>query len=164
MVHVCLYSKAIPQCMFYCQEFITHVSWLILLTITRVAQKHCVLLIKKTNEHYVTSRWIRTAIEEETYSFLKNSVFWDVAPCRSCMNATFRRNVSPPFSGQKHPRVRNKREQVAADWATSRKHPAGFTHDLHGATSQKTVFFIVTFVKTANFSFILISNELKWSL
>jgi hypothetical protein len=38
--------------------------------------------------------------------------------------------------------VRNQREQVA---------PAGwFTQDLHGITSQKMAFFIVTAVKTSN--------------
>jgi hypothetical protein len=49
---------------------------------------------------------------------LKNSVFWDVAPCRCCGN-----------------RVPPKRR---------------FTKDLHGTTSQKTAFFIVTAVKTSN--------------
>jgi hypothetical protein len=31
---------------------------------------------------------------------VKNAVFWDVTPCRS-FEPTFRRNVSPPSSGQK---------------------------------------------------------------
>jgi hypothetical protein len=46
---------------------------------------------------YCLSRW-------RFVSYVKNDVFWDVAPCRSC-EPTFRRNVSPPSSGYKNPRA-----------------------------------------------------------
>jgi hypothetical protein len=58
---------------------------------------------------------------------------------------TYRRNISPPSSGYKNPRTRNQREQVAVD-----------SQDLHGATPQKTEFFIVTAVKTSNSPYSLI--------
>jgi hypothetical protein len=53
----------------------------------------------------------------ETTSFMKNAVFWNVAPCRYFVNRRWRRYVPP------------KRQ---------------LTQDLHGAASQNTVFFIVT--------------------
>jgi hypothetical protein len=53
---------------------------------------------------------------------LKNAIFWDVAPCRSCVNRR--------FGGTN--RLRR------------------LTQALHGPTSQKTAFFIVTGVKTSN--------------
>jgi hypothetical protein len=68
---------------------------------------------------------------------------------------TFQRNVSPPSSGQKNPRTRNQREQVATalvprsliflPWRLRRYFPPKrrFTQDLHGTTSRKTAFFIV---------------------
>jgi hypothetical protein len=49
---------------------------------------------------------------------VKNDVFWDLAPCRSCVNR--------------------------------RSSEHRFTKDPHGATPQKTAFFIVTAVKTSN--------------
>jgi hypothetical protein len=70
----------------------------------------------------------------------KNVVFWDVAPCRSC-EPKFRSNVSPPSSGQKNPQARNQR------YVPPKRR---FTQDLHGTTSQKTAFFVVTAVKTTN--------------
>jgi hypothetical protein len=54
---------------------------------------------------------------------VKNAVFWDVAPCKSCVNRRF--------------------------GGTYLLH-CRFTQYLHGATSQKTPFFIVTAVKTSN--------------
>jgi hypothetical protein len=65
-----------------------------------------------------------------TSNLLKNAVFWDVAP--------------PAHTGSS-----------LADFSTL-KMKGWFTIDLHGATSQKTAFFIVTAVKTSN----LISNLL----
>jgi hypothetical protein len=71
---------------------------------------------------------------------MKNAVFWDVAPCRSCVIRRFggtyrfhllgrkiRERVQAWAGGcrlsrqSKNPRVRNQREQVAADWVASRK-------------------------------------------
>jgi hypothetical protein len=54
---------------------------------------------------------------------LKNAVFWDVVPCRSCVNRRF--------------------------------------GDLHGATSQKTAFFIVTAVKTLNLIYFFCLRRLR---
>jgi hypothetical protein len=64
---------------------------------------------------------------------MKNAVFWDVAPCRSCVNRR--------FGGTYLLRLQDRKicEQLRR-----------FTHDLHGTTSQKTAFFIVTAVKTSN--------------
>jgi hypothetical protein len=56
---------------------------------------------------------------------------------------TFRRNVLPPSSGQKNPRARNQLEQVPAVCRRYVPPKRRFTQDLHGATSQKTTFFIV---------------------
>jgi hypothetical protein len=33
---------------------------------------------------------------EKLIIVMKNPVFWDVTPCGSCKEPTFRRNVSPP--------------------------------------------------------------------
>jgi hypothetical protein len=41
--------------------------------------------------------------QAETIFYVKNAVFWDVAPCRSCVNRRFG-GTSPPL-----------REQMAAD-------------------------------------------------
>jgi hypothetical protein len=46
-----------------------------------------------------------------------------------------------------NPRARNQSKQVDADWADVPP-KSRFTQDLHGDTSQKTAFFIVTAVKT----------------
>jgi hypothetical protein len=87
---------------------------------------------------------------------MKNTVFWDVAPCRSCVNQRFGGTYRLHLQGKKNPRVRNQRKQVAVcsswfltrgfflPWRWRRYVPPKrwFTQDLHGATSQKTVSFI----------------------
>jgi hypothetical protein len=45
---------------------------------------------------------------------MKNAVFWDVMPCRSCVNRRFGGTYRLHLQGRKNPRARNKREQVAA--------------------------------------------------
>jgi hypothetical protein len=55
---------------------------------------------------------------------MKNAVFWDMAPYRSCVNRCFEGNVPP------------KRR---------------FTQDLHVATSQKTAFFLSVFCFTQKY-------------
>jgi hypothetical protein len=72
---------------------------------------------------------------------MKNAVFWDVAPCRSCVNKRFGGTYCP------HPRSR-----IFLPWGWRRYVPPKrrFTPDPHGATSWKTAFFIVTAVKTSN--------------
>jgi hypothetical protein len=51
----------------------------------------------------------------------KNAVFWDVAPCRYCVNRRFEGTYRLHLQGIRIPQARNQREQVAADWVTSRK-------------------------------------------
>jgi hypothetical protein len=65
---------------------------------------------------------------------VKNAVFWDVAPCRYCVNRCFGGIYCLHLQGRRR-YVPPKRR---------------FTQDLYGATSQKTAFFIVTAVKTSN--------------
>jgi hypothetical protein len=59
-------------------------------------------------------------------------------------------------AGWKNPRAWKQRDQVAAD-----------TEELHGATSQKTAFFVVIAVKTSNFPLqimcTLLNNVIKVS-
>jgi hypothetical protein len=49
---------------------------------------------------------------------IKNAVFWDVTPCRPCVNRRFGWIYRLNLQGRKHSRVRNQHEQVVADWAT----------------------------------------------
>jgi hypothetical protein len=92
---------------------------------------------------------------------MKNAVFWDVAPCRSFeFNRRLGRTCSPHLQGRK---IRERETSVSsllppthagsslADFSTLKMEAKRrFTQDLHGATSQKTAFFIVTAVKTSN--------------
>jgi hypothetical protein len=101
-------------------------------------------------------------------SIFKNAVFWDVAPCRSCVNrrfgGTYRLHIQGIKIGERGSNV--SRWLHTADcnhlltlvprsrilpWRWRRYVPPKrrLTHDLHGATSQKTAFFIVTAVKTS---------------
>jgi hypothetical protein len=91
---------------------------------------------------------------------MKNAVFWDVAPCRYYVNRRFRGTYRLHLQG----RIKNlwamiQREQAAATWSRwflargffllpwrwRRYVPPKrrFIQYLHGATSQKTAFFIV---------------------
>jgi hypothetical protein len=63
----------------------------------------------------VTTIKTRVRFEVFTVMIMKNAVFWDVAPCRSCVDRRF-------FEKQQPPKRR-------------------FIQDLHGATPQKTTFF-----------------------
>jgi hypothetical protein len=102
---------------------------------------------------WICERYVR--FEVFTVVTMKNAVFWYVARCKP----SFRKNVSPPSSWQKNPRARNQREQVAADchmltlvsrswmflpwrWRRNVLPKRRFTQHLHGATSQKTAFFM----------------------
>jgi hypothetical protein len=44
---------------------------------------------------------------------LKNAVFWDVAPCRYCVNRRFRGTHRLHLQGIRNPRARNQRESAA---------------------------------------------------
>jgi hypothetical protein len=96
---------------------------------------------------------------------VKNVVFWDVAPCRSCVNRRFggtywlhlqdrkirERGTSVRMWLQTESPVENIQLYIFLPWRWSPYVPPKrrFTQDLHGVTSQKT-FFIVTAVKTSN--------------
>jgi hypothetical protein len=58
-------------------------------------------------------------LKAENTSFSKNSVFWDIAPCRSCVNRR--------FGGTYRLHLQSRRIR-------------GFPQDVYSATSQKTVF------------------------
>jgi hypothetical protein len=66
---------------------------------------------------------MRAEFEISTAATMKNAVFWDVAPSRSCVNRRLRRTYRP--------------------WRLRRYVPQKrrFTQDLDGTTSQKTAFF-----------------------
>jgi hypothetical protein len=86
----------------------------------------------------------------------KNAVFWDVAPCRSCVSRRFGRKY------RQHLQDRNisergisvsrwlftlvLRSRIFLPWRWRQYVPpkGRFTQDLHGAVSHKTAFFIVT--------------------
>jgi hypothetical protein len=139
---------------------------------------------------------------------LKNVAFWDVAPCRACMNRRFGRtyrlhlqgrkilewetsvsrwlqtaadssladfsslNMEAICSSETSVHTRSTRLQPAAHAGSSlvafstlkmkaiRSAKRRFTQDLHGATSQKTTFFIVTAVKTSNLTTL---KKVRWS-
>jgi hypothetical protein len=73
----------------------------------------------------------------------KNAAFWDVAPCRSCVNRRFGGTYLLHLQGGK---IRDRGTSVSR-WLQSalRYVPPKrrFTQNLHGATSQKTAFFIM---------------------
>jgi hypothetical protein len=57
---------------------------------------------------------------------MKNTVFWDVAPCRYFVNWRFGGTVSPPSI--RNPRAMNQREQVDADTASVYSHLLRVVH------------------------------------
>jgi hypothetical protein len=81
----------------------------------------------------------------------RNSVFWDVAPCRSCVNrrfgGTYRLHLACSHLLTLVPLSR-----IYLPWRWRRYVPPKhrLTQDLHGATSQKMAFFIVTAVRNLN--------------
>jgi hypothetical protein len=107
-------------------------------------------------------------------NILRNVVSWDVASCSSCVNRH--------FGGTYHLQlqVRKIREQGTnvsrwlqassslTDFSTLKmKAKRRFTQELHGATSQKTAFFIFTTVKTSDLTKILtvkISYKCRFSV
>jgi hypothetical protein len=58
----------------------------------------------RTHTHTQTHIYIyiiqSARFEVSTAVTMKNAVFWNVALCISCVNRGFRRNLSPPSSGQ----------------------------------------------------------------
>jgi hypothetical protein len=93
----------------------------------------------RVEREYDSTWWVQ---KEKT----KNALFWDVAPCKSCVNWRFGGTYRLHFRVEK-PRGRIQSEQVAK---CRRFLPpkCRFTQDLHGATSQKMAFILVNAVKT----------------
>jgi hypothetical protein len=79
-------------------------------------------------------------------SFFKDAVFWDVAPCRSCVNRRFGGKYRLHLQDRKISERGTSVSRCLRYVPPKRR----FTQDLHGATSQKTAFFIVTAVETSN--------------
>jgi hypothetical protein len=75
----------------------------------------------------------------------KNSVFWDVAPCISCMHRRF-------GGPHRHLLTLVPRSRIFLLWRRRRYVPPKrrFKQDLHSATAQKATFFIATAVKTSD--------------
>jgi hypothetical protein len=48
------------------------------------------------------------------YQQLRSAIFWDVVPCRSCVNRRFRGTYRLHLEGRKNLHARNQPEQVAA--------------------------------------------------
>jgi hypothetical protein len=71
----------------------------------------------------------------------KNAVFWDVAPCRSCVNRRFGGTYRLHLHGRKLLTL------VILPWRWRRYvlPKRRFTQDLHDSTSHKTIFFIIYF-------------------
>jgi hypothetical protein len=91
---------------------------------------------------------------------MKNAVFWDVAPCRSCemdrrFGGTYCLHLQVEKSASEEPAWASS-SRPAADFSTWRWRQyvppkrRSISQDLHGATSQKTAFFIATAMKTSN--------------
>jgi hypothetical protein len=73
---------------------------------------------------------------------MKNAVFWDVAPCRSCVNRRFwGTSVHSSVCSHLLTLVSRSRIFLPRRWGRYVPPKRRFTQDLHGATSQKTAFF-----------------------
>jgi hypothetical protein len=77
---------------------------------------------------------------------MKKVVFWDVAPCGSCVNRRFGGTYRPHLQRR---RIRERGTSLSS-WLQAVPSKRRYKQDLQGATSQKTAFFIVTAVKTSN--------------
>jgi hypothetical protein len=124
-----------------CFHQIRKLSWLIV-HIIKPLNKNCVSHLPT---HTATVNFI---IVSRNFVFLKikltmkNAVFWGVAPCSYCIH---RRGCS-------HLLTLVPRSQSFLSWRWRRYVPPKrrFIQYPHGAKSQKTLFFIVTAVKTSN--------------
>jgi hypothetical protein len=87
-------------------------------------------------------------VHSEVILLPKNAVIWDMAPCRYCVKRRFGGTYRLRLQGRK---IRERGTNVSRWLQALKMEPKRrFTQDLHGATSQKTAFFIVTAVKTSN--------------
>jgi hypothetical protein len=85
---------------------------------------------------------------------VKKAVFWDVAPCRNGVNRRFGGTYRLHLQGRREIIRKPPREASVRDFRG--------TPFLHGATSQKTTFFIVTAVKTSNLLCVFTSLQTLW--
>jgi hypothetical protein len=78
--------------------------------------------------------------------------FWDVAPCRSCVNRL--------TSVCSHPLTLVPRSRIILPWRWSRYVPPKrrFTQELHSATSQKTAFLTILSAHKSVLCFVLLSQ------
>jgi hypothetical protein len=83
---------------------------------------------------------------------MKNTVFWDVVPCRYFVNRRFGGAYRLHLQGIRNPRAMKQRERPILPL---RKY-------LYGATSQKTEFFIVTAVKTLNLTRLMNNSNFSY--
>jgi hypothetical protein len=111
----------------------------------------------------VTSRRVTIRVHLKVFSRnlmlrMKNAVFWDVAPCRcGRLNRRFGGSYRLHLQGRKILEWRTcllvLHSRIFLPWRCRRYDPPKRRFNrphLHGATSQKTAFFIVTAVKTSN--------------
>jgi hypothetical protein len=92
--------------------------------------------------------------KQHTTSILKNAVFWDVTLCRSCVNRRSSRLLTL---------VPRSRIFLLWRWRLYLPPKRWFTQDLHSATCHKTIFFMVTAVKTSNLTYFhLHGGNDKW--
>jgi hypothetical protein len=89
------------------------------------------------------------------YNMFESAVLWDVTPCRSCVKRRFRGTYRLHLQGR---RIRERWTSVNRwlPWKCRRYFPPKrrLTQDLHGATSQKAAFLILTPVKTSNLTYV----------
>jgi hypothetical protein len=109
----------------------THAHWGGRILIKAMIQKHSCFLIY-TFKHLMITKLAKKCGEKGFEVFpamttrMKNAIFQDVAPCRSCVNWHFRGTYRLHLKGRK-----------ICEWETSMKRWLA----LYGATSQKTAFF-----------------------
>jgi hypothetical protein len=86
-----------------------------------------------------------------TILYLKNAVFWDVALVRYCVNRRFGETYRLHLQGRRKTREQGTSVSrwLQPRWRQYVPPKRRFIQYLHGATSQKTKFFIVTAVKAS---------------
>jgi hypothetical protein len=99
-------------------------------------------------------------ISMQCYVLLKDFVFWDVAPCRSCVSLRFGGTYRLHLQGRK---IREWGISMGR-WLRCVPPKCRLTQHLHGTTSQKTEFFIVTIMKTSDLTYLDMFAWLKWTL
>jgi hypothetical protein len=142
-------------------QFTCHWTWSLLGVYNFISYSFCLFLGKYI---FIIIIWEGSRCDQSR-NLLKNTVFWDVAPCRSCVNrrfgATHRLHLQgsrkiasekPAWADDYILLTLVPRSRIFLPWRLRRYVPPKrrFTHHLHGATSQKTAFFIFTAVKTSN--------------